>query len=407
MRKRSIGDRIPELADQYARERKDQPGFSDLEFLGAGGEQVVFAVKQKEGKDGDYRNLVMKADMRHLRMGVLQTILSRIEIGFMSPDLASRLEKIRERLVSVEQEQENMKAQVKREENFFRSLKTFFPAETILTSRASIRTVPITPGVVHEILQEYGLQDVSPNEMLEVSTIVHYQRPIPQEAMSKMEGGESSDAHSLGFRYAERYDIASDDYLRLNLMTHGIDEPFDMELFSSFLHDDTVRLIETARSDNELRDVLRALVATLICFSNETFQMLDLAGAGNMRVFRDKENKWRYLLVDPYVMTRWTGAHEASREPSSDSREIERSSIDELLNAVNYERTVNGLARLFDIKERMSLSKSELPKRGIDALNHLELLRENKRWPDRFLPRLRTTLPDSEEKTVKLPQREV
>jgi hypothetical protein len=258
-----------------------------------------------------------------------------------------------------------------------------FSAEHLLKTRALIRTVPVTPEVMKEILHKQDLGDLAPTQTLRIPTIVRYQELIPEAArMLKKEGGHNLDMHSFGMRYVERFDIPLNEYQRLNRMTFGEDEPFDAPVLYRFLHVGTVRLLEESYDDQALADVLRDAVRSMITFTQSHGEMLDIAGSGNVRVFKDAEGKWTYLIIDPFADNEWTGARDVAQRLFA-SGNVNHDEAYSLLNALNYARALNGMARILGVKERLSFIPQV--ENEMDHLSEtlLHRIRSAHHWPDR------------------------
>lgn len=379
---RPLIERIPEVARTYTEERSKQPGLGELEFAGSGGEHIVFRVKQKEGKEGVYRDLLIKAQMHFLRRGIIREALAQRD--HLNPDPADRVIQEENRTEDARLDREHMEDGLARERVFFRKLGRFFPKETILRSRGVIRDVPVTPEISQLVLQELELEDYAPKELILIPTIIRYQKSIPEMAKNKQEDGENPDSHSLGFRYVERFNIAPADYARLNQMTQSAEGEMDFNLFSRFLHVGTVRLIEKAKTDPELARVFKELIQKIIAFTDKTHEMLDLAGGGNVRIYKDETGEWKYVFLDPYAGNEWTGARKAVERVRDYRMWIDRREVSDLLNAVNFERTVNGIAKILGITDRIELSSEPEFMGDETSRNLLRLLRSKNNWPDKY-----------------------
>ncbi|MFA4845471.1 MAG: hypothetical protein WC654_02850 [Patescibacteria group bacterium] len=381
---RQPSDRVPELAAKYAEERKSDPLLSDdLEYAGHGGESVVFRVKQKKGREGTHRRLVLKANIYFLKRGLMREAFTRWQTH---PFAVSNDTRVRDGVAAMheqEDDRETMKESIEREASFMSALRRSFPPENLLMTRAVIREVPVTQEIAKEILEHSDLGSLSHHSTVRVPTVVHYQQAIPERArIGKKEEGKNPDMHSFGFRYVERFDIPLEEYKRLNRMTFGDQEPFDSRLLYHFFHVGTVRLLEESYKDQTLADVLRELVHRMIQFTKTTDEMLDMAGSGNVRVFKDDGGKWTYLIVDPFAENEWTGARDAT-ERLLESSKIDPLAVNHLLNVVNYARALNGMARILGIKDRLNLLSGGETHMDQLSQTQLFLLRSRHHWPDK------------------------
>lgn len=373
---------VAELAHVYADDQKENSSLGELEFAGAGGEHVVFRFKQKEGREGEHRNLLVKAQMKFLERGAKRALLENKD--HLNPDTSVRVQSIDDRSAEESMDDEYMKVSIEREKDFFKTLGRVFPSESILETRAVIRKVPLTPKFLKTLLVGTDLEDSIPDETIDVKTILRYQRPIPEGALNDQEGGSNPDAHSFGFSYAERFDIPPSEYGRFEQMTRSLGNEIDMDLFSNFLHQGTLQLIEKAKTDDELKSVLQDFVRKSMKLTQKFEEMTDLAGGGNIRIFKDSDEKWQYVFVDPHANNNWRTAKDTIVKARQNPAGISSSEASDLLNALNYERTLNGMAKLLGMDDRLFLDNPEDPMSETSAKNVLLLLRSKNSWPDRF-----------------------
>ncbi len=377
-------------------ERELDPNLSiDLEYAGSGGEHVVFRVKQKEGREGEYRPLVVKANTYYLRRGLIRHAVNDWRIAPFATADDARIRKLAESMKDEDEDRVLMEDEIEQEQEFFEMVKKYFPLESILRARTVIRDVPITPAIAREIMDVAKLTKLSPKETVKVPTIVRYQKEIPTEA----EIESDPVARSFGFRYAERYNIPLGDYYRLNQMCAGRAE-FDRDLFINFLHKGFADILREARTDERLREVISELVGRIIKFTNETNEMMDLAGKGNLRVYKNAEGEWKYLLVDVWAGMDWADANQLARSKINRDTRLGGYASSNLLNATNYARLMNGLAIMFGVRERLELfpTSSIIDQKFSGSL--LYLLRKQNDWPDKEVS-LRSSAPE-EGGTLKL-----
>ncbi len=381
---RPPSDPVPGLAERYVQERKADPLLpGELEYAGHGGESVVFRVKQKEGREGAHRKVVLKADMYFLKRGLMRDAFTRWETHPFATTNEARIREGARAMAEQEDDTDRMEQAIEREEQFVKALRRAFPADHILSTRTVTRNVPVTPEVAREILERSDLTDLAPASTVSVPTIVRYQEILPERArMLKKEAGENPDMHSFGFRYTERFDVPLDEYQRLNRMAFGEKEPFDANLLYSFLHVGTVRLLGESYVDDELADVLRDLVERMMEFTQTSNKMLDMAGGGNIRVYKNGEGKWTYLIVDPFADNEWTGARDAAHRLTT-SAQIASSEVNNLLNGLNYARALNGMARVLGIKDRLSFMPGGDAEIDKQSEAYLHLIRSRNNWPDK------------------------
>jgi hypothetical protein len=373
-----LESRVPELAKMHLDERARDPNLSvDLEYAGSGGEHVVFRVKSKE-KEGEYRPLVVKANTYYLRRGLIRKVAGDWEAAPFATKDDARVRKLVDSLHERRDDVEKMKEEIERENDFFKALKSFFNEDEILRTRSVIREVPITPEIAKEILEVADLTDLSPSETVMVPTIVKYQKTIPQEA----DTSELASACSFGFNYAERYDMPFSEYSRLNAMCVGEAE-FDEAFFRRFLHKGTIELLDSLKTDDELRGKLTELVRKIIRFTQIKREMVDLAGRGNLRLYKDANGEWEYLFVDPWAGMEWENARSASANDFEDrGAAIDDKKVSDILNAINYMRLLNGFAILLGISERLEIFHRSAFKNKVFSDSMIRVLRRKTGWPN-------------------------
>ncbi len=379
--RRGIHRRIPELAEIHLREQQEDQEDGQLEFAGHGGDHVVFKIKQREGREGQYRSLVAKASMQYIRRGVELWAASQRKID-PGEQIAGELE-TREAFVERKKEEglEYMKEDLAQERAFYADVKKHFAREQMLYSRGAVRTVPVSPTVVREILAELRYEIAPPTENLQVETIVRYQQILPEEVELGREG-----VASMGMRYLERLNIPYDDYVRLNNQTLMGKEGLDKDLFYKSVHGQTRELLKEAEQDSELKEVLRDFVGRTIDFTNSTGQMLDLAGPGNVRVYKTKEGKWDYLLVDVFAGGEWSLAAEAARDLVHLKVSLPREVVTDMTNGLNYARAVNGMAKALGVEKRIDLfDGKDMFESTVRLFSQAALTRVRSvfHWPDR------------------------
>lgn len=381
---RPSSDPVSGLAEKYVQERKADPLLpGELEYAGHGGESVVFRVKQKEGREGEHRRLVLKADMHFLKRGLMREAFTRWETHPFATTNEARIRDGAKAMHEQEDDQVQMEEVIEREKIFMKALRRSFPAEHLLATRTVIRDVPVTPEVARDILARSDLADLAPHSTIFVPTIVRYQEVIPERArMKQREDGKNPDMHSFGFRYVESFDISLEEYQRLNRMIFGTEEPFDADLFYHFLYVGTVRLMEDSYQDQELAMVLRDLVHRMIQLTKTTSEMLDMAGGGNVRVYKNEKGKWTYLVVDPFADTEWTSATDVT-ENFSHPKKMDSRALSDLLNAMNYARALNGMARILGMDDRLDLLSGIDVDKDKQSQAYLFLLRSQHHWPDK------------------------
>jgi len=393
---RGLHRRIPELAEFYLREQHEAKQDGQLEYAGHGGEHVVFKIKQREDREGAYRSVVAKASMQYIRRGIDLWATSQRRID-PSEQVAGEME-TREAFVQRRREEglTYMEEDLVQERKFFAAAKKYFSKEHFLYARGAIRTVPVSPSVVKELLADLNYDIKPPSEALQIDTIVRYQQMLPEEVELGREG-----VSSLGMRYLERLNISFDDYVRINAQTLMGKEGLDTDVFFKSLHGQTVELLKQAEEDEELKEVLRELIENMIEFTNSSEQMLDMAGPGNIRVYKNEEGKWDYLLMDIYAGGQWSLAAETTQGLAHLKGTLPRGLVTDLTNGMNYARALNGMAKVLGVEKRIELFKEQdMYESTVRMFSCVALssVRSAFHWPDRkeFPEPDRTPVPPKE-----------
>ncbi|PIX61903.1 hypothetical protein CO057_02130 [Candidatus Uhrbacteria bacterium CG_4_9_14_0_2_um_filter_41_50] len=281
-------------------------------LIAAGGERIVLNSVARGGRE---RDIVVKVPYHLLKRSVTHT---ESEI-----DWALYLEKIaresRERL---------------------EILKSYFGSH-VAKEKLLVGEVPISQEVANEIFQTArGASAAVTVGHIYPKSVISVQERIPAEVLS--------DSDDFGYNYIEkRFD--KDAYRRANQMLLDESIPFDQDFFASTIKRNTKELLEVALIDEELRNLLSEFVRTAINFTNQTQELLDLAGKHNA-VFWKEDKNWNYKLFD--VMA----GSQSSKFLGELDAFVESDGVAELdaMNAINYARTMHGMARALGIKERLS-----------------------------------------------------
>lgn len=130
-------------------------------------------------------------------------------------------------------------------------------------------------------------------------------------------------------------------------------------------------LLARAEHDDALRDTLRDFIVRAVRYVQATGAILDLAGTGNVTVF-PHHGGWSYRLVDALypapgeiVVFAQDAILRAARGEVLDERDTNI-----VYNAVNFARTVNALARVLGVADRIDL----VPPAARSKVDYLTLL---------------------------------
>lgn len=120
---------------------------------------------------------------------------------------------------------------------------------------------------------------------------------------------------------------------------------------------DVCKLLDKATTDPELRAVLESFVAETCSYCDATDETLDLAGSGNVSVSQ-LDGRWRCFLPDALYPGRERMLAK-TREVVSKAvggHEIDGGDANILMNGLNFVRTVNGLAHVLGMPQRLAVA---------------------------------------------------
>jgi hypothetical protein len=374
------------------KEMADKSGKQQHEYLAHGGDQVVLQVREtREGRpEGIREKSVIKVTQRFVSEGIVKEVLRSArpeELEKLDPRMKERAEK---GLAEEAEEQkkalaagetydanEDLRQEVERAKEYERTLRKYFPPENVLRSRVYLRKVPISKGAAQEVLNRYGYGALEVAEDMEVPTMIRIQSRIPEEVERL-----ANDISSVSFSYMEGIiDMMPGEQDQLDRM--GFDETTEIDLgfAQNILDRGTIALLTEAEQDQELKSVMQDFVERTMKLANEGGEMIDIAGGGNVKFFRDGENEWQYLIIDPDAHRDWNklkhnleallqetneealekmrvddqGTEEEVKKKRKEHREQMYKRYDTTLNGVNFARTMNILAKALGMSERIQI----------------------------------------------------
>jgi hypothetical protein len=240
-----------------------------------------------------------------------------------------------------------------------------------------LRKVPISKGAAQEVLNRYGYGALEVAEDMEVPTMVRIQSRIPEE-VDRL----ANDISSVSFSYMEGItDMMPEEQDQIDRMGFDHSTEIDWELARNILDQGTVALLQEAEHDQELKSVMQDFVERAMKLANEGGEMMDIAGGGNVKFYRDGDDKWQYLIIDPDAHRDWNklkrnleallqetneealrkiriddeGTEEEVKKKRKEHREAMYKRYDTTLNGVNFARTMNILAKALGMSERIQI----------------------------------------------------
>lgn len=308
-------------------------------YVGSGGENLVYEAE-------DHPNTVIK---------VSTTIMGRILRYNLDHDLPPD--------TLPEEVRPYAEEWIKKEEQRYLSLKKHFGDEHVLPQKKRLAKIPVNSSIVRRALQTEDAPQIS-----EAWTALTIQR----------RSAAVDDPKHLTFvsGYSETKDIDPDSYNRLTKqLFESVSSEINMESFRNVQGNEYLdAIIDKAQEDESLRSVIREMVEKMIVYTDETGETLDLAGKDNV-IIHQKDGEWTYEIMDALYPGESVLDHFKKLAPKIESGEkLEVHEVTAIMNAVNYIRTVNGLAKHLGLQKTLDLP-GPIKKANLDFLHLVEQTR--------------------------------
>lgn len=238
----------------------------------------------------------------------------------------------------------------------YERLVSIFGREHLLAERVTKMRLPVTQALVEDVLGESAPN--LPDSGVNFPFVVRIQELVPQYILDT----------GLDMRsgYAEKHindSLEKESYARGSLRwlsDEPDDTPFDPELFLECQGSTALaNLINVAKTEPALKLVIVDFLEKAMEYTRVTGLILDLAGENNVVFFQDAETKeWDYRLIDASFPDRTKGQigiATGALENYIDREKLTEIEYMALYNALNYTRTVNGLADAMGMSERINL----------------------------------------------------
>ncbi len=294
-------------------------------FLGMGGEQMVFALE-------DHPDSVLKVNM--------QALHRVLELGFIDKDLSEEAKGKVSNFIKKDKERSNL-------------LKQHF-GKSYLPERAALVGLPLTKALVAEAFMDHShLVQKFPEGVHDVSSVVRIQKKAPEEI-------NSTGAETISFRYIERDRLSEDEYELLCKMLIGESVSFEKDQFEKTLSLEGISLVKKIKEDEEFKTIVKDFVEKSITYTEETGEVLDLAGGDNV-VFYERGGDAAYTLIDAkYPREGMVELSKGFYEELKQGGELKYWNLLVLANFFNYVRTINGLAILSGSDKRLKLLTEDI-----------------------------------------------
>ncbi len=276
-------------------------------------------------------------------------------------------------------------------------LRAKFPTEAVPRQSIEIDEISVRATVVQFLLQggllvepHRSIPAVDLNEVYRLPALVRYQDFLPQLS-------DPATRHfSLSLHYVEQFDKRPPDalYAQVNngLVLNQAGK-FNKDHFDyCFGGTELSELYKASQTDKRLRDSIGDFLPCGIDFMNDTREVIDIAGDGNV-VF----NAGKYYLPDALVSPNFEGALGLSEKTLRRLREGEQIAGSEawmLTFTLSIVRAMNAMAQAWGIKDRVHLLPPDEESEPIDWARVLPQLRGDPLGPgQRSLERQSLVLP--------------
>lgn len=311
------------------------------QFLAVGGEHVVYNIPE-------HPNIVLKVSILSVKINIDWNANHGRPIDFLSSEIETRY-------------QEYLKNQNER----YLQMKKYFGSNHVLGQKKFMIRVPITENILNTLYD--GNPPIIGNEVWGIVTV-----------QKKAEGISDPSRHTLIAGYSEREDIQPEVYNEVTdnlVLGRNLGQRISKEQLIEVHPNPPLKfLLDGAENDENLKESLKDFVEKCIWYTEETDEILDLAGSDNV-IFTKKDNKWTYRLVDAlYPLGKSVKKAKSALLKISVGNELTKEDKIYLLNTVNYVRLINGLADLLGIHKRINIVPEVMVGDKIDLL---EILRTN------------------------------
>lgn len=293
--------------------------------LGGSGEHIVY-----DFPEGRHLDTVVK-----IKKGSLTILLQwDMALGEKLGTITSSTETLVHEYISTEQER-------------LQTLRQYFGPGEVPKQKMFYKKIPVTDPM----LQELFPGDV-PADLKELPAIIVVQEKIPE--LQQGQYFSLTDDHALGHliepeSYEQLTDMlvletAPESDVTKKVLVHAQENPW------------LAQLLDAAEQDPALQEKLQDLVRRLMRYTEETGDIPDLA-EDNVILFR-KDGEWQLRLGDalfPYYLNKNCGS------ANEGLRKLQKGKIPKLqpgaalFTACSYQRTLNGIAALFGMPDRLRI----------------------------------------------------
>lgn len=295
-----------------------------VKFLGLGGEHMVFSIES-------HPNIVAKVDYQKLKKIIELHNQTDTPLDSISDEFKARVNEF-----------------IEEDRTRTAELKKFFPGAT-LKERVYLQTVPVTKQLLAEALTDQDPVVQGFDEGIHnIVTIVRIQEKAPDSAVDER-------ALSIAFSYVEQdQSFDRDVYKEANKVLIDGEGTVEEKLFRAVLNQNGIDLLDRMNKDKDLSLVVKKIVEQAIAYITQTGAGLDLAGEHNVSVYKEAK-KWKYLLLDAKYGSNLIEQAKQVLNKINHDQKIEHNEANQLMNALNMIRLINGLAALTGSEKRLDI----------------------------------------------------
>ncbi|CAN5746788.1 hypothetical protein BH11PAT2_BH11PAT2_01190 [soil metagenome] len=303
-------------------------------FIARGGDHLVYEAK-------GHPDTVIKASTFKIQNILSDNVERGLPLDGISDEIRTELEK----------EIEDKNAQI-------RQYREYFGTEHTLSERRYLMQVPISTEIAQEIFADDWKGRKVPEEINSINEV--WTAAVIQKKSPEVSNPEHLGLYFGGFIEERKIQPSSSEYDALNdafLGTRSI-TPEDLEHFFKTQDNPETHaladLVAKAEVDHRLKETAEDFIRKAIHFANETGNILALANVDNVILF-PKGDEWNYLLIDAipiYNDPIYKLAKEA-KVRSQNGEELTEENQRFITRALNFVRTMNGLAAALGMEERL------------------------------------------------------
>lgn len=315
-------------------------------FLAKGGEHIIYEIPGKP-------DIVVKVEASVMARIQKYNAEHGLPLDAMDPEVLPYAQEI-----------------VKNSQERYRRMTEHFGREHVLGLKQALVKVPVTEKIIGAL--HPGEPPAGAKEAKESWAIVRVQK--------KAEEFADPERMSVVAGYAEFKKPEKEPYDRVTRALAEGDEKakFMPEEFRKLVPREFADLLEKAEKDPALAETLKDFVEKTMDYSDETGEILDLAGKDNVTVYQ-KDGKWNFRLVDALYPTgtNLKGSSMLESARASVGKAAKGETIDEgeknvVLNTLNFVRAINGMARQLGVPRQVRLV-ADADRGRIDFLSLLKI----------------------------------